>query len=167
MKRSFFMSFWIVFNLVQFEFLKNLDFKKFHAANFDTPWGCRFVFWENVKILYVRTWDFWKRFLPLGDMLQFLIPPGVKKMTFWETLKLCPYWQGDFHFWQVFEVCRNFEVFKTYRIVVKIDTILIGVYFRNCFENWNSLTLQSLLRERVTLAQFDRKRLLFLQAYTL
>ena len=37
--RSFFMPFWIVFNLVQFEFLKNLDFKKFHAANFDTPPG--------------------------------------------------------------------------------------------------------------------------------
>ena len=158
------MPFWIVFNLVQFEFLKNLDFKKISCCEFWYPPGGTDLFLGKHQNFICPDMGFFCR---PKICCNFWYPPGVKKMTFGGTLKLCPCWQGDFHFWQVFEVCRNFEVFKTYRIVVKIDTILINAYFRNCFENWNSLTSPVLLRERVTLAQFDRKGLLFSQVYTL
>ena len=52
------MSFWIAFNLVQFEFLKNLDFKKIHAADFDTPRVSKNDFLGNAKIMPLLTRGF-------------------------------------------------------------------------------------------------------------
>lgn len=104
------------------------------AKNFHTPWGADMFPGKRQNFICLNMGFLKKIFSPPGDMLKILIPPGVKN-AFRKTLKFCPCLQGNFHFWQVFEACRNFEVFKTYIIVAKIDTILIGVYFQNCFEN--------------------------------